>query len=305
MYERTVKYQYFQVKSIQKINNKWSDKPEVFYLHDWIEKVENEHLLKKKVDVNRCLIRIDHMNWDRLHKIWCLRFLRLRDTNIPAKVKDYQDAKDIELESDEYIGDGIDVLYDAVSGITMIQMNKFSIGVGKLAEFITHTFDKENYRIFFEPIADASIFSEVLKNDVTKITIGFANIVDLNQLSEGASTLRSIVHPMKKIGGFVGNISIGVGHLKKKYLDKIEVERIANELLENQHLLSVAKVSYRDDDMARTEVIDLFDKIECDYITYSIKPKKSLEYTEAINAMISLYEKRKSDLYSLMGFTME
>ena len=35
MYERTVKYQYFQVKSIQKINNKWSDKPEVFYLHDW------------------------------------------------------------------------------------------------------------------------------------------------------------------------------------------------------------------------------------------------------------------------------
>ena len=51
--------------------------------------------------------------------------MRLRDDNIPFIVKADANAEDLELDKDEYVGEGLHVLYDRNHQLFMIQSNRY------------------------------------------------------------------------------------------------------------------------------------------------------------------------------------
>ena len=52
------------------------------------------------------------MEADKINHLWKLWFLKLRDTNIPFKVKSNDVAEPISLDDDEYIGEDLLMIYD-------------------------------------------------------------------------------------------------------------------------------------------------------------------------------------------------
>ena len=51
-----------------------------------------ENLITKPVDFNNAKARIEHVAYSKNYNVWCLQLMKLRDTNVPAKAKDFEEA---------------------------------------------------------------------------------------------------------------------------------------------------------------------------------------------------------------------
>lgn len=301
-YKRTIRFQYYQILCKEKDkNDKWSDY-KTFNLVDWIVKMNKKSNVQKPIKFNSTLASIDQMGYDKSSDLWGIRFMKLRDTNIPTKVKENVGSQAIKLEDDEYIGEDVTMLYEKKSSLAMIQANRFSLGISKLEEFINYTNEDENVRVYIEPIIVSDNIDRLKKCNYKNIDISFANLGDWTDDKKGSS-LASLISPIKKAGGYAGHIRIGLGYVKNDYLNKIESNKIVNEILSNKRFIRSAKVRVSDDDNTDVEIVDLFDEIYHDFIDFTLLSKTALEYREAITGMIYYFNKRKSDLYSSIGYS--
>ena len=72
----------------------------------------NKGIEKKEIEFDNVIARLEELEGDNENKIWKLRFMKLRDTNIPSIVKKEEEAKPIALDDDEYIGEDMLMIYD-------------------------------------------------------------------------------------------------------------------------------------------------------------------------------------------------
>lgn len=79
--------------------------------------------------------------------MWSFRFMKLREDNIPSIVRENQEAEAIKLDPDEYIGEGLHMLYDNETGIVMLQVNRFSLGLKRLEALFSMIWNEKNERI--------------------------------------------------------------------------------------------------------------------------------------------------------------
>lgn len=115
-YTRNIKFQYFQI-IIESEKQKFQ-----FCFEDWAVYIDKEELVRKNLELKGLKARIEVYENDKdNNKIWTMRFMKLRDTNIPSKVKENEIAIPVELADDEYIGEDVTFLYDEEYGIAMIQ----------------------------------------------------------------------------------------------------------------------------------------------------------------------------------------
>ncbi|QQP71224.1 hypothetical protein JHE06_05490 [Carnobacterium sp. CS13] len=76
-----------------------------------------------------------------------LTFERLRDYNFPVKTKLVGDSEELDLSSDEFLGEEVTVLYDSVNSVMMIQNNRDSLGYKAIELFLNSLLQEQEQGI--------------------------------------------------------------------------------------------------------------------------------------------------------------
>lgn len=296
MVKRNVKFQYFGLVRQKKENNRWKGRGKVD-IDVWMDKLDRGHLLNSVIDLGDAKASVDKVEWFDEEKVWVFRFMKLREDNIPSIVKENQEAVAIPLGDDEYIGEGLHLLYDNESGIAMVQINRFSLGLKKLERFLTYIWREENERIRLIPILDDIVFDSGRRRKFRCIEIKFANISSRQE--DGGRSLGSIMNLYNKFHGVSGYIKIGLGNTKRDTLNIDEVEEIVEDSLGDDSVDGL-KLHVKDDDAKPVEIIDLFDKVSKDILTFNMEDKTTLKYSYAARKMRECYVARKDYLLDLI-----
>ena len=296
MIKRNVRFQYYGLVRQKKEKNRWKGQGK-FDFEVWIDKMKAGDFLNSVIDLGDTKASLDKIEWFEKEKVWIFRFMKLREDNIPSIVKENQEAAAIQLDSDEYLGEGLHMLYDNELGVAMLQVNRFSLGLKKLENFLTYIWHVENERIRLIPILDEVIFDNNRRRKVKCIEIGFANISSCMDGEKRA--LGTIMNLYRKVDGVSGKIKISLGRTKRDTLNINEVEEIIEDALQDESVDGL-KLHVKDDDARPVEVIDLFDKITKDILTFNMRDKTTLEYSYAAALMKECYMKRKSYIKDLI-----
>lgn len=301
-YKRIIRFQYYRIMCKEKIDDIWGEY-RVFNLVDWIMRMTDKSMLHKTVDFNRVSARIEEFKYDRHSDLWGIRFMKLRDTNIPTKVKENEAAEIIELKDDEYIGEDVVLLYEKKSSLAMVQCNRFSLGVSRLQEFINFTNNDKDTKIFIQPILLLPERKSWFKRcNYKSIDISFANLGRWTEKDNDKQSLSSIISTVKKIGGLTAHIKIALGNTRTSMLDRIESQNIVEEVYSNKEFIRNARVKIRDDDDTAFEIVDLFEDAYHDFLEFTLQVKTALEFSDAMKSMIYTFGKRKNSLYSAIGY---
>lgn len=297
MPNRNVKFQYFVLIRQEKSNNQWEYKDKLD-INVWMDKLDVRELLNKVIDLGDAKASVDKAEWFENDGVWIFRFMKLREDNIPSIVKENQEAEAIPLDDDEYIGEGLYMLCDSNTGIAMVQVNRFSLGLKRLEDFLTKIWEVENERIKLKAIIDCFDFDSRIRRKYKTIEINFANISPESE--EGPRSLGTIMNSFRKFHGIAGSIKIGFGRRKGDTLNIDEVNQVVEEAMEDRSVVGM-KLHIKDDDARPIEVIDLFDNICKDIITFSLAAKTTLNFRYAADSMIHYYRDKKQHILRLIN----
>lgn len=293
--QRTIKYRFFSVKRFRKNNEARDEYLGDFKFIDWLLKIEKRKM--ENISLHDTMGRLEELKHIESESenldVWVLRFMKLRDENIPCKVKNHEAAQDLDLKDDEYLGEDQFMLYDINTGIAMIQMNRYSLGIKRLSEFIEKTGNMENEYVRFVPIID---INEKWRRGIIncrRIDIAFANLV--RKVPKSKSPLSDIMNSYRKFHGISGHIYISIGTNRKDCLDVTEVNNLIEDIAECDEITG-AKLTISDDDKSGVEVIDLFDNIEYVNIVFNVPKRKIIGFDYVAQTLSIYYGKKKAKL---------
>ena len=302
-YTRTIRYQYYQIKMFHKEQNgrkKIKVIDGIFDFPRWAKSLDEAGMIKKAIDFNNAKARVEKISVRKGEGIWGLRIMKLRNTNIPAKAKDNEDAKVVELEEGEYIGEDLFMIFDVSSGIAMIQQNRFSLGISRLEEFLQFTYNTytdltNKSKVSIEPIVEIGK-NRKLRGNYKQLEISFANLKDYTE--EGETSLATILKPFKNLYGITGIIKVGIGRTKEDTLNRTEIMSLADELKDesNKRFIRSAKIKLQEEEDSDVEIIDLFEENCHDFLTFELEERTLLNYGYAIEKMRTMYMKRREEL---------
>lgn len=297
-YTRTVKFSYYTVCIME---NEQGELPKRFDFETWIKKAIDEGVEKKEIEFDNMVARLEEIEGDEESGIWKIRFLKLRDTNIPSIVKKREEAKPIELEDDEYIGEDLLMIYDPQKSIAMIQCNRFAMSKGKLEKCINQVWNNPQYRIVLLHISKATNPAELKKKNFRYLCMRLANI---HAVEENHRPLSRIINSYHEIGGKAGTLvfSLGRGRQPRMGLNQEQVPIMLDDIYENRDIVTDAVLKVRDDDdTSGVDIIDLFDNSVCEYIDFQLEKRTALEFQYATNLMLGKYLERKEEIYGLLS----
>lgn len=300
-YKRNIKFNFYQIKYAEIVKDEWTDL-KVFNLVDWLLKIKRENKIQQSIVFGNTRARIETIKYDRANEVYGIRFMKLRDVNIPSKVKENQDAEVIQLADDEYIGEDLNVLYHKKTGILMIQSNRFALSVGKVEEFISYTWGNPNCRIYIEPIMYSNANEKIEAGEIKNIDISFANLTEWSDGKGKYKSLDSIIKMIKSYGGIVGHVAISLGHVKNESLNKNRSSQLAHEIRDSKKFINSAKMKVKEDDESETEIVDLFDCVYYDYIEFTLKSRETLSFEQAFRAQIASFARNKKKLFKLIAY---
>lgn len=233
-YKRTIKFQYYQIKS--RVVNVKNANYKLFNFAKWIDYMSENHLIKVEISFNDVKARIDHFHFNSNKKIWGIKLFKLRNTNIPSKVKNNEEAMVIELEEGEYLGEDLFLIYDQENGISLIQQNRFSLGISRLEEFFADTYnrfvdERSKIEVDIAPILDLEGNEKLKYCNYKNLEISFANI-NKCVLDENKRSLSTLLHPLQNLYGVNGSIKISLGHSKLDTLNRKMIQDIVKEVNE-------------------------------------------------------------------------
>ena len=85
-YTRTVKFSYYTVCIVDDVRG---TDPKRFDFEAWIKKAVADKIEKKEIEFDNVTARLEELEGDKDNKIWKIRFIKLRDTNIPLTLQIY------------------------------------------------------------------------------------------------------------------------------------------------------------------------------------------------------------------------
>ena len=296
-YKRQIKFSYFRVCLFTKVDGK--DQRKDFDLADWLAYVHSNNLFHRNIELSDTKVNFDGLYHYLDEDIYVFRVYKLRDNNVPSIVKEGSSAEPIELEDDEYIGEDMTVLYDWKNSICMVQQNRMSVGTSRLAEWIGKQSNLDSsMNVAFVPISDQFTMRKLKNKYVRSIDFSFANM----EAEDGNGPLGRIISSIGRYNGLNAKITISVGRAKDAQLNPQTAMELIQDIQNNPGMIGSAKAKLRgisDDDKARTELVDIFETSSHDYIEFSIKAKKPLDFNEARMKMYSTYMQRREELVKL------
>lgn len=295
-YIRTIKFDFFTVC----VTNENIGDLVRFDFESWISKADEEELEKKEISFDNTIARLENLEGDKKHKLWKLRFLKLRDTNIPSIVKRENEAKPIFLDDDEYIGEDLLMLYDPENQVAMIQSNRFAMTKGKLEKFLNAVWKDQEKRIVLVHISKPINMAQLRKKNYRFLTLRLANI---HSVEDKHRPFSDIVNGFNTMGSRAGVItfSLGRGRQPKKGLNQQEVPVLLDDIYENRDIVSDAVLKVKDDDDTQDiDIVDLFNNSLVEYIEFKMEERATLEFNYATMLMVEKYVARKEEINVLL-----
>lgn len=243
-YTRTVKFSYYTVCMME---DEQDVSPKRFDFEAWIKKAVDENIEKKEIEFDNVIARLEELEGDVNSGIWKIRFLKLRDTNIPSIVKKTEEAKPIELDDDEYIGEDLLMIYDSKKSIAMIQCNRFAMSKGKLEKYVNKAWGDPQHKIVFLHISKITNPAELKKKNFRYLCVRLANI---HAVEENHRPFSRIVNSYYDISGKTGTIvfSLGRGKQSKTGLNQEQIPIMLDDIYDNTDIVTDAVLKVRDDD---------------------------------------------------------
>ena len=298
-YKRNIKFCYYKIVEVENFGTKQERIKGKYNLVNWLMKINDKHEINRNVELADCMVNFEQVYFYEEDEIYVIRVYKLRDINIPSKVKDGEKAKELDLESDEYIGEDLTFLFDRKNGVCMLQQNRMSIGVKRLEEWINKTCSIENGRIAFFPIIDKFTAKGLGNKKIRCIEFSFVN----SDVGADDSSLAQIIKGFNKYDATAGHITISVGRYPKAQLAKDCSTDLIDDLQSNPGIVNSARVKLktekiRDDDKAHIEIVDLFENSVHDFISFDIEAKKTLSFDKARREMYNKYMERRGSIVS-------
>lgn len=292
--QRAIKYYYYTAEMEKKGEQ---GKPEDFNVAQWLIGVKADPGLQRVIHLKNCDVRLDVLDKDTINgnEFYSARVYKVRDTNIPVKLADGHDAEPIELEEDEYIGEDLNILYDYQLNVCMIQRNRMSIGVSRLAEWAMK--DIADYDILFRPLGQSYNIGKFRKKKIRSLDITMGNI---NEQTKGTA-LSDLIKGAADIGGLNVSISISVGRKRNRELSKDGAMQLIKEITDNREDVTRARVKVKDDDNAPIETVDLIDDLLNDIIVYNIEHKSTLDFRTEKQQMLQKYLERREEIAGMVN----
>lgn len=204
-YKRTIKFSYYTVCSV---NEKEGTDPKRFDFEAWIEKAEKLNVEQKEIEFDGTIARLECLEGDSANHIWKIRFLKLRDTNIPSIVKKEEEAKPLELEDDEYIGEDLVMIYDPKNQVAMIQSNRFAFSKGKLEKYLNKIWGVDEQKIVLLHISKKIDVAKIKGKQSRSLILRLANV---HPIEETDRPLSKIINAYATMGGKFGNVAFTLG----------------------------------------------------------------------------------------------
>lgn len=297
-YIRTIKFSYYTVCIV---NDAEGGDPERFDFEAWIKKAVEENIEKKEIEFDGVTARLEELEGDINSKLWKLRFIKLRDTNIPSIVKKEEEAKPIELKDDEYIGEDLLMIYDRSNQVAMLQCNRFAMSKGKLEKYLNKVWNNSEKRIVLIHISEKIKESELRRKNYRSLVLRLANV---HAIEETHRPFSKIINSYHALGGKAGTItfSLGRGRQGKIGLNKEQMPIMLDDIYANMDIVTDAVLKVKDDDdNSSIDIVDLFDNSLNEYIDFKLEKRRVLDFSYATKRMIEQYLERKTKINNLLS----
>lgn len=261
----------------------------------WLDSMRNVPFSQRKKQINTNLIRLDKFTEENEHDhLIGLRFLRLRDSNIPYKVPNQGEAEDLDIAEDEYIGESLHIVYDTAARFFMLQINRNSVGLNSIAAYITQTLPEGMNPVRFKAFHRNLNEINLQHGRCKAIEIGFANI---DALPSGAfQSLGGALNTAKTGEAHTVSLKIGSGRKKNKTLNNAWVLAVLHEVLENLNMFSSAKIKYYESGSTHGKILNLLDLLETSTLKIPIETRKTIGFDSTIRIMKQEYLNKKAVL---------
>lgn len=297
-YIRTVRFSYY---TVCEVNDKEGGAPIRFDFEKWINKAVESDIEKKEIEVDGLIVRLEEIEGEKENQVWKVRFIKLRDTNIPSIVKKEEGAKPIELEDDEYIGEDLLMLYDPEIQVAMLQCNRFAMSKGKLEKFLNKIWGNSDYRIVLIHINKSINYAQLKKRNFRRLELRLANI---HAIEDTHRPLSNIINSYNAVGSRAGTVlfSLGKGRQPKEGLSPLQIPIMLDDIYENMDIVDDAILKVRDDDdNSNVDIVDLFDNCLHEYIDFKLEKRTTLAFDYATEMMVKRYIERKPEVKDLLS----
>lgn len=297
-YIRTVRFSYY---TVCEVNDKEGGAPIRFDFEKWINKAVESDIEKKEIEVDGLIVRLEEIEGEKENQVWKVRFIKLRDTNIPSIVKKEEGAKPIELEDDEYIGEDLLMLYDPEIQVAMLQCNRFAMSKGKLEKFLNKIWGNSDYRIVLIHINKSINYAQLKKRNFRRLELRLANI---HAIEDTHRPLSNIINSYNAVGSRAGTVlfSLGKGRQPKEGLSPLQIPIMLDDIYENMDIVDDAILKVRDDDdNSNVDIVDLFDNCLHEYIDFKLEKRTTLAFDYATEMMVKRYIQRKPEIKDLLS----
>ncbi len=293
-----VKCEYYKV-NYRRFDSKETQPDGEFDLSLWINEVSKLSIKDRTKNYYQDEIHLDRIQISNTRQFFLLRFMRLRQTNLPYKAKSGDEAQPMTLGVDEYLGEGVHAIYDDSIKVLMLQRNYHSINKSGIEKYINHLWDNDEYEIMLNPICPKEIQQRILNaTEYRTIKLKFADVpksrvAEANRKSRLPLPIEEMYNAFSKYKPLNAQITLSMGHNRKGALDKGVVTETIDALINNEDCITGAEISYRNGVNEPVEVMDLFDAKLNDIITVSMERGKSIAHEFMWQLMQEQYEKSR------------
>lgn len=306
-YRKAIKFYYYKALYNDANNNEY-----LFNFPDWITTINNENITQAIVDAEEYLWSIEKIYYNSELRLWVCSFNRARDNNIPQIIKSHIDSRPIELADDEYLGEGLHILFDESHNIFMIQNNRFSLSVKQLEQIFSKF---TQYPVSLYPILDNNGLKKAENGDVKSFEVAFANLRETEFFNN--SGLSQIINSFKIGGAKRVKLIVSAGRKKKvKTIGKNGKEKIQNEdaYLDDGRVRDIinfaqglggnlvsGSIKVKPNDSTTIEKVDLFENIANSVINMDVRARESLNFNDICGKMIEDYLVKRDSLLALLN----
>lgn len=274
------KFQYFQACCL----TGGEGEEELFDLFEWIDIFSRKPIGKRALEVNGVKGRLERTLPISHYGFYALSFMRMDELSDTYTMKEDSQAKHVDLEEDEYIGKRTTALYDPATHILMVQCNRGGFGASHIESFVNQS-GVCGDMCYLRPIMNQRTLEMMLERGIGKVDIRFANVRTC--IPDQSKDFEGIVEAFSRLESITAHVELGLGYSGEKELNKETVSGFLHDVIANKDSISRAKVALSND--KKSDMIDLFENAEHDWIDFVLHARGEIALEEAANNMAEKY----------------
>ena len=272
-----------------------------FDVGEWLRKLSYSGKVKKSLELGDSTVYLDEIHdYMGTGNRYAFRVFKLRDTYLPSLIKEGNTATEIPLGENENIGEEMNILYDCEDHLLMVQRNRMSLGIFRLARWMSESLIDEECFVEMYPLY-RSVEGDFFRSKRIK-RLSFT-VEMLGDEQYKGKALGKIINGLSGFGQRRAEITLSVGRERRRFLEHgVAVDAISEILTEGKAWFSsaIADICSMHDEISSVEKVDLFEDLLNDTITFKIEKKKPLDFKQARVKMYEVYISRLLEIHELL-----